>query len=147
MPEKANFSKFWPNLQNFQKKIKKIWNFNSTAMRPNVWWKISFDKSWPKHGQICSIWPKYWPKLVIIIISKSLSGFYSLWLTESQLWAEKVNAVKNNQNNSVFSKHFYNLNLITFYSRTYKWGASQVKVMVMYYTVNHQARLGTSRFH
>ena len=72
-------------------------------MRPNVWWKISFDKFWPKHGQI---WPKYWPNLVIIIIPKSLSGFYSFWLTESQLWAEKVNAVKNNQNNSVFFQAF-----------------------------------------
>ena len=106
MTEKANFSIFCPNSIIFQKKFQKTSNFKSTHIRPNVWWKISFYKFWPKIGQI---WSKFWSNLVNLKFSKSLSGFYMLGLPESQIWVKKINAGNNNPNNSVFFWEFLKL--------------------------------------
>ena len=44
---------------------------------------------------------KFCPNLVIIKLPKLFSGFYMLWLPESQIWMKNINPGKNNPNNSV----------------------------------------------
>ena len=62
----------------------------------------NFDPKMAKFGQIFDqIWS-------LSKFQNHSQVFMLLLLTESQIWAKKVNAVKNNQNNSVFPSIFKN---------------------------------------